>query len=220
MIKNNSRPYFLYILAFVLIASSCKKKGGEVAPSTEDFIKIKADGTVLNDQSLNYDPSGSEDDGTKWSCARVNDQNKTFTLWEIKSEDESNERYKENVYSWHDPSAAVSGSANGPAQCSKSVCTTKQYIDFVNNLNSGQGLCGKNNWRLPTADELGTIARVGFSPTIDLSFFPNTIVGGYWTSETTEKFPDSANVALFSQNFKIARSVKSTGQNQIRLISK
>jgi hypothetical protein len=45
-------------------------------------------------------------------------------------------------------------------------------------------LCGYSDWRLPTADELQGIVDYGVAypdPTIDVTWFPNTQQGVYWT---------------------------------------
>jgi Protein of unknown function (DUF1566)/Bacterial Ig-like domain (group 2) len=55
------------------------------------------------------------------------------------------------------------------------------YRNSVNAI----GLCGYNDWRLPTAKELQTIVDYGVAspgPTIDSTWFPNTVGSAYWTS--------------------------------------
>lgn len=57
------------------------------------------------------------------------------------------------------------------------------YVSYVRGL----ALCGYNDWRLPTINELMTIVNYGRTtgPKIDTSWFPNTAPYSYWTSERT-----------------------------------
>lgn len=66
------------------------------------------------------------------------------------------------------------GSAKG-----EHYCTTQNYIHLMNE----QGLCGYDDWRLPTREELRSIVHYGTQkPSIDKSYFPNTVSSAYWTS--------------------------------------
>jgi Protein of unknown function (DUF1566) len=62
------------------------------------------------------------------------------------------------------------------------------YVALVNGL----GLCGASDWRLPTVQELHSIAHLGGHPladgtdgviAIDLDWFPNTVESRYWAAE-------------------------------------
>ncbi|AOW15038.1 hypothetical protein LPB72_21120 [Hydrogenophaga crassostreae] len=68
--------------------------------------------------------------------------------------------------------------------------TTAAYVDTVNNLN----LCGFNDWRLPTMEELHGLVDFGRSsgPRISLAAFPNTQEALYWTSTDSAADGDSA----------------------------
>jgi hypothetical protein len=54
----------------------------------------------------------------------------------------------------------------------------------LNSTNSGNGYAGIKNWRVPTRIELSTLTDSGktTSPTINVTAFPATVVGGYWSS--------------------------------------
>ena len=71
-----------------------------------------------------------------------------------------------------------------PAYCSDKKthipCDTQSYIHKMNE----QQLCGHSDWRLPTREELRSIADYGLSmPAIDKDYFPNTVSAAYWTSD-------------------------------------
>lgn len=61
--------------------------------------------------------------------------------------------------------------------------TYSSAADFVTAVNASN-LCGHNNWRLPTPDELQSIMDYSVpmpGPTIDTTKFPNTYPGVYWS---------------------------------------
>lgn len=65
--------------------------------------------------------------------------------------------------------------------------TTAEVNDSGNSMGyakavNAAGLCGFNDWRLPTQKELLTLVKDNNSPSIDTTWFPNTAKYGYWTS--------------------------------------
>ncbi|MEN9983423.1 MAG: hypothetical protein RI918_1392 [Pseudomonadota bacterium] len=59
---------------------------------------------------------------------------------------------------------------------------------YVAAVNSGAGLCGFTNWRLPTRTELQSLVDYSVArsvPTIDSKWFPNTVGNGYYWSAST-----------------------------------
>ncbi|MBI5461205.1 MAG: DUF1566 domain-containing protein [Gammaproteobacteria bacterium] len=117
-----------------------------------------------------------------WNCVR--DRN-TGLVWEVKTAG-AGLRTATHTYSWyapdneHDGAQDYRGTPNG-GQCSGTNCDTAAYVHAVN----AEGLCGFNDWRMPTKDEFATISdpRPPLKrPTIDSVYFPETQIGEYWTA--------------------------------------
>ena len=89
----------------------------------------------------------------------------------------ANDQYKTNFdsttgdQSWNDGTPITQGQ----------IDAITNSIGFKNAVNA-TNLCGSNAWRLPTKDELLGIVKTSESPTIDNSWFPNTVEWYYWTS--------------------------------------
>lgn len=135
-------------------------------PGNFDFTKVSANGSDLS--------NGAEE----WSCVR---DNKTNLMWEVKSLSPGL-HYANNTYSWYnsDPSnnGGFSGLRNG-GSCLESICDTQGFVDAVNQV----GLCGYNDWRVPTRRELVSIVDYSrVRPTIKEIFFPNSQSSFYWSS--------------------------------------
>jgi Protein of unknown function (DUF1566)/Bacterial Ig-like domain len=87
--------------------------------------------------------------------------NVTGLMWEVKTDD-GGLRDKDNTYT----NEVVGGTAS----------------TFVTSVNSA-GLCGFNDWRLPSVEELQSIVDYGaFNPSIDTTWFPNTVNSYYRAS--------------------------------------
>lgn len=121
-----------------------------------DFTKLDADGQPLST------------DATEWHCVR---DNHTGLIWEVKTHD-GGLRDQSHTYSWFNPDNSTNGGDSGiqdAGQCAGSACDTHAYTLAVN----AAGLCGGNDWRLPTVDELLSIVHNGrTSPAIDTDYFP------------------------------------------------
>ncbi len=142
-----------------------EKVGGGVAGF--DYTKLDVNG---------HDLPGS---ATEWSCVR---DNHTGLVWESKVDDPSHLRHRTHTYTWYNPDELTNGGDPGVqdgGSCSGSDCDTLGFVQAVN----VQGLCGKNDWRLPTRVELHTLTHLGrVSPTIDLDYFPDAAAASYRTA--------------------------------------
>lgn len=79
---------------------------------------------------------------------------------------------------WQQCSVGLSGTNCATGSASKQTWQTA--LSTCENLT----LAGKT-WRLPSMNELLSIVdKSKFNPSIDVTFFPATVVGGYWSSTT------------------------------------
>jgi hypothetical protein len=160
------------------------------ATVTSGYTKISNSGAVLPDTATLG--NGVND----WACTK---DNKTGLTWEVETDD-GGLRDKDWYYSWYKPSGDNGGSVgytdtlfNTPNCSTKDNCNTDAFTNAVN----AKGLCGKKDWRMPTKDELmklvvcsdGKYDMDGFctnitvsTPTINSTYFPNTLDRGYWSS--------------------------------------
>jgi hypothetical protein len=107
--------------------------------------------------------------------------NRTGLIWEGKAT--SGQRYSVNGYTNYDSTTDLqfwTGVGRVAATPSDLEAATNAigYKQVVNAI----GLCGYRDWRLPTVDELKGLIVSGVTPSIDSSWFPNTISAFYWTS--------------------------------------
>lgn len=124
------------------------------------FLKVSSSGAPLLEDAM------------QWSCVK---DNVTGLIWEVKTlVDTGGLHDLDNTYSWFDTNPVTNGGADGVANggaCFDSNCDTQSFVAAVNTA----GLCGHNNWRMPTVTELQSIVNYNTSsPAIDTAFFPNT----------------------------------------------
>nr|WP_283778110.1 DUF1566 domain-containing protein [Vibrio cholerae] len=144
-----------------------QKVGGGAAGF--DFTKLDNSGNPL--------PQSASD----WSCVR---DNQTGLIWEVKQPAASaGLRDASHTYTWYNPDNSSNGGDAGTQNggtCQGSACDTQAFVNAVNS----QGLCGANDWRLPSVNELLSIVHNGrVEPAIEQSYFPYTPqYGSYWSS--------------------------------------
>jgi hypothetical protein len=166
-----------------------------------DFTRISASGQELARQDGTWSDSGSEEAGTLWDCVR---DNVTGLVWENKRNDPTHLRHARHVYTWYNPDSTTNGGnagsetgTNCPGVADETKCNTQSYVSAVN----AAGLCGRQDWRLPTQEELLTLVHHGLSnPSIDTAHFPHT-TGDYWSSSSVAYESVSAWHVFFSEGY-------------------
>lgn len=128
-----------------------------------DFTKIANDGSKLPVTAK----QGYEN--KDWACTA---DNATGLVWEVKPNDGSL-RDKDNTYSWYSSNTTANGGFAGyknGGNCTGSIsCDTSAYLKAINEIS----LCGKKDWRIPSKQELISIANYNTNPLIDTTYFPN-----------------------------------------------
>ena len=170
------------------VVTSTSQKVGDGSAGF-DFTMLDSSGNVIT--------SGTP------SCIR---DNVTGLWWEVKATPGGGAlQDANNLYTWYNPDNATNGGDAG-TQGNGVSCTTLAYCDtyhYVNTINNGAGICGKHDWRLPTVDELRTIADFSKTskPYLDTTYFPNTPTGpsgtplAYWSATPSV---DSANTGAYT----------------------
>lgn len=164
-----------------------------------DFSKISNSGNVLDAGATLG--SGAND----WACTR---DNVTGLTWEVKVNNATHLRHSGHKYSWYNPDTATNGEFEGYADkywgndgewhsnadlCSGlTLCNMQAYAAAVNT----QKLCGFEDWRIPTAEELEGLIDHGRTditqPMIDPDYFPNTAAvseSPYLTTSASAAYP-------------------------------
>lgn len=145
-----------------------------------DYTKIANDGRELPADAV-LGAAGASD----WACTR---DNLTGRIWEVKTDD-GGLRDRDWTYTWYDDihpdnnggNPGSLGSDTCGATLSNGQCNTQAYVAAVNAV----GLCGFNDWRMPTSDELQGLVDSGIpypGPVVDSAYFPNTVGDWYWSS--------------------------------------
>ena len=179
-----------------------------------DFSKISNSGEVVGFAAQLG--SGPDD----WACTR---DNHTGLVWEVKVDDEAHLRHRAWAYSWYDSVNNFQGKpgveSHSTTLCldaSKQRCDTEKYVEDVN----AAGLCGATDWRMPSVQELFSIAHLGLSQStlgpqtsLDRDYFPilpTTAQKRYWSATPRASLGNSAFNVDYGRNGAVETSLKST----------
>lgn len=169
-----------------------------------DYTKISNSGNPLPESAVLGD--GPDD----WACTR---DNVTGLIWEVKTA--SGLRSQDHTYTWYDSTSPDGnpGTASGGSCETAGRCDTEKFVADVNAL----GLCGANDWRMPSVKELEGIADLGrYNPAIDPGFFPNTPSSDFWSDSPNANNSSYAWVVGFNYGDAYGYINRSTS-NRVRL---
>lgn len=178
-----------------------------------DFSKISNAGLTLPANAV----LGSGP--TNWACTK---DNLTGLIWEVKLNIQNHLRHFDHEYSWYNTNSNINGGNPGSlgtsTSCNQTLmqCNTQAFVNAVNS----QNLCGFNDWRMPTPEELLSITHYGRSGSswIDPNFFPNEPDNCYYSNRNNASDPTKAwsvclgeSSSLFDKSFSASvRLVRGT----------
>ena len=128
---------------------------------------------------------------TDWACTQ---DNITGLTWEVKTPSGGGGlRDSAHTYTWYSSNAATNGgnvgTANGGTCTNGTGCDTEKFVADVN----AAALCTYADWRMPTQRELLTLVYAdGSSPSIDPTYFPNTVASDFWSGSSYVPSPSYA----------------------------
>lgn len=143
---------------------------------------------------------------------------RTGLLWEVKQAEQGLHQ-RDHLYSWYHPDKDEhlgEPGLRGGGECPLEQCDTAAFVAAVN----AAGLCGRNDWRMPSRDESLTIldpTLVGRGPTLHPDYFPTAVQGEFWTGTTFRLYPKGAWTV--DTIYALDRVDDKVGAKHVRLVS-
>lgn len=108
-------------------------------------------------------------------------------------------------------------SADGACNNVASSVSWQNALQGAKSFNQNGGLGGYADWRVPTIKELGSLVEFQcHSPAIDLTVFPDTPAGAYWSATPDARSEHQARSIYFVNGSDITPDVSS--QRYVRLV--
>lgn len=202
----------------ILAYQDCSQGADALEKKQAAFVykKVSAHGELL------------DDDAEVWACVW---DKVSGLLWEGKEEIDDTWGNRglqdgDDLFTWYNGRPASNGGAVGDwnaryNQCTgytegqpMTYCNTEEFVSRVNK----HGICGRQDWRVPTRPELETLVHFGRTmPAIDTDFFPNTKNNFYWSD--TPVAGQAAMAWAVSFQFGFSAQLKRDNGHNVRLVS-
>ncbi|MEL6722074.1 MAG: DUF1566 domain-containing protein [Pseudomonadota bacterium] len=178
--------------------------------SVFSYQKIGASGENLPPETAEWDCVTDEVSGLMWEVKRkipdhLHSVSDRFTWYHSNPTMNGG-----NIGDWNRHGAHCTGYTSGKP---RSYCHIEQFVSRVNK----QGLCGFQDWRVPTRAELTSLIHFGASqPAIEQNYFPQTLDTFYWTANPVAGRPIEAWAIQFE--FGYASPIRKTDTQPVRLV--
>lgn len=196
------------------VATWSSTSRNRISTAQPDFPRQNADfSKPLSFTKLDHSGKDLPDSADSWACVR---DNLSGLVWEAKTSD-GGLHDKSYTYTWYSSDENSNGGRMGvegepdnttcgtPAVVAAG-CDTEKFVAAVNKA----GWCGQKDWRMPTVNELYSIANYGASlPAISEKYFPDLIMpAGFWTASPYAANPAFAWIVIFDDGY-VGSCVKS-----------
>ena len=196
----------------------------DCSTGTSGLVAASANKTVFNFHKVGAKGQKLSTEATDWQC--VSDETSGL-MWEVKHNNSKKDdlHYVGDKFTWYNSDPKSNDGNIGDwnrhgAHCQgyednkpRTYCHIEQFVSRVNKI----GLCGYNDWRVPTRSEFTSIIHFGKNqPAIDPDYFTNTLSNFYWTWNPVVGRPIEAWAINFE--FGFTSPLRKTDLRPVRLV--